>query len=118
MAKYIILGAVLLGWVITAPASAQYSAENSDYDYGWFTDPTEYDDGTGAAGPSDACDRVDLSEYEHPTDHDVVQYEVHGEEWICDYTSKEDGNEVFDQEKFDKWSERDAEWFYYEVYLQ
>ena len=115
MLKYIVLGVALLGWVLTSPASAQYSAEDSEVECPWgVVCPDSENEEPDAGRPSAACSKEDSSEYEHPNNREVEVYDSYDEFWVCDYASKDNsGNLVFDQRMFDAWSQRDNEWFAY-----
>ena len=113
MLKYIVLGVALLGWVLASPASAQYSAENEDFECPWGVECPDPDGEEPEAGrPSAACSEEDSSEYEHPRDREVEVYEVGNDFWVCDYASEnKSGDLVFNQDMYDAWSTRDYEWF-------
>lgn len=113
MFKYILLGVALLGWVLAPPASAQYSAEYSDFECPWGVEcPDAEDEEPDAGRPSDACSKEDSSEYEHPDNRNVDLYEDDGDFWVCDYASENDsGKDEFNQEMYDAWSQSDYEWF-------
>lgn len=116
MSKYIILGVVLLGWLLTAPASAQYPWSHGE---GWGVeesgDPADPDQ-PNADEHSAACEKggtttEELSESEEEASEPfrTASYFVGDDEWTCEYDS---------EDEFNSWHVRDADWFTYRVYYR